>query len=31
MPKKGIPVGAVYFWDKAKILSLIRQYWDNTR
>jgi hypothetical protein len=29
MPRKGIPVGAVYFWDKAKILSLIRQYWGN--
>lgn len=28
MPK-GISVGAVHFWDQAKILSLIRQYWGN--
>lgn len=31
MPKKGIPVGSVYFWDKAKILSLIQRYWGSEK
>jgi len=29
MPTKQVPVGSVYFWDKAKILTLIARYWGE--